>query len=329
LVGAPWRGGSVVVLALGVLYLAREALGLPVPVPQARRQVPDWWRTFFPRSVFAFLYGVGLGVGFLTFLSAGTLVVVASAALASGDAARGALLMAPFGLVRGASVATSAGVLSAPDGAALVERLAAFARGPALRVANSLALAVVVLTAAASIGREVDAGAMAGAVVGIAFGWAAAGKAAAPTAWRSALEGYGLPPLLVPAAAAAVPLAESAVPILVAAGLIRVAGAVSLSLLAAFSLAILRVRGVSGGRVRCGCFGRTGTRDYRTLLVRNGMLAVASVTAIAFGVDRPPGGAVGWPSSVEVLPAILAILGAAVAAWALATSARASGGPRR
>jgi hypothetical protein len=318
----------VVVLALGILYLAREAAGLPLPVPQARRQVPDWWRTFFPRPVFALLYGAGLGVGFLTFLSAGTLVVVAAAALASGNAALGALLMAPFGLVRGASVVASAGVVSAPDGAALVERLAAFARGPALRVANSLALVGAVLAAGGSVGREVDLGALAGAVLALAFGWAAAAKAAAPSAWRSALEGYGLPLVVALAAAVLVPLAESAVVLLVVGGLIKVAGGVSLSLLAVFSLAILRGRAVSGDRLECGCFGRADTRDFRLLLVRNGMLAVVSVTAIASGVDRP-GAALSWPSSVEVLPAILAILGAAVAAWALAASARAFGGPRR
>ncbi|HEY7754696.1 MAG TPA: hypothetical protein VID69_00555, partial [Actinomycetota bacterium] len=78
LLDAPWgAAGTALVATLAGLYLAREALGLRVPVPQLRRQVPDWWRTFFPFAPAAFLYGVGLGVGFFTYLSHGTLVAVA------------------------------------------------------------------------------------------------------------------------------------------------------------------------------------------------------------------------------------------------------------
>ena len=58
LLGAPWGvPGVALVAASAGLYLARE-LGVPVPVPQLRRQVPDWWRTFFPPHVAAFLYGL-------------------------------------------------------------------------------------------------------------------------------------------------------------------------------------------------------------------------------------------------------------------------------
>ena len=68
LLGAPWGvPGGVLVASAAALYVARE-LGAPVPVPQLRRQVPDWWRTFFPLHVAAFLYGLGLGPGFLTYL---------------------------------------------------------------------------------------------------------------------------------------------------------------------------------------------------------------------------------------------------------------------
>ena len=55
------------VAAVAVLYLVRELTGIRVPVPQLRRQVPDWWRTYFGRPLAAFLYGAGLGVGFFTF----------------------------------------------------------------------------------------------------------------------------------------------------------------------------------------------------------------------------------------------------------------------
>src|SRR5262245_15390679 len=72
---APWGLGGLVGLALLALaYAAREAVGLPLPVPAAHRQVPDWWRSFFSWPVAAALYGAGLGVGFLTYLSNGGLV---------------------------------------------------------------------------------------------------------------------------------------------------------------------------------------------------------------------------------------------------------------
>ena len=322
LLGAPWGGGTLVVLALAVLYLAREAFTLPVPVPQARRQVPDWWRTFFPRPVFAFLYGAGLGIGFVTFLSHGTLVVVSAAAVGSGRPALGALVMAPFGLVRGASVVASAGVLSARDGAALVERLAMFARGPALRVVNSVALAGLAFTAAWAGARGLDAGAIAGAALAVVFAWAFVAKAVAPRAWRSSLAGYGLPPVVLGPAAVWVPVAEGAVAVLVVAGFPRVAGALALSLLVVFSVAILRARAVSGDRIRCGCFAGARTSDYRGLLARNGLLAVAAVVAVVSGIDRFPEGA-RWPGSGETLPAALAAIGSAVAGWALFASGRA------
>src|SRR5918996_92408 len=64
--GAPWgAAGFVAIGALGVLYLTREAFGVRVPVPQLRRQVPDWWRTFFGFETAALLYGMGLGIGFV------------------------------------------------------------------------------------------------------------------------------------------------------------------------------------------------------------------------------------------------------------------------
>ena len=78
--GAPWDGaGPLLVLAVAAGYTLRELVGLPVPIPERRRQVPVWWRTFFPPPVAALLYGAGLGIGFLTYLRHGTLVAGLSA----------------------------------------------------------------------------------------------------------------------------------------------------------------------------------------------------------------------------------------------------------
>src|SRR5262245_38291578 len=137
LLGAPWgRTGAIAVAVAAALYVPAE-FGIGVPVPQLRRQVPDWWRTFFPPRVAAFLYGIGLGPGFLTYLTHGTLVVVAFAAGATGSAMLGALLVAPFGLARGLSVVVSFRVRTPDEGADLVERLSRSSSRAGWRVANA------------------------------------------------------------------------------------------------------------------------------------------------------------------------------------------------
>jgi hypothetical protein len=114
LLGAPWgTTGTLVVAATAAVYLAAE-LGARVPVPQLRRQVPDWWRTFFPPRVAAFLYGIGLGPGFVTYLTHGTLVVVALAAAATGSPLLGAAIVTPFGIARGLTVVVALEVRPRP-----------------------------------------------------------------------------------------------------------------------------------------------------------------------------------------------------------------------
>ncbi len=109
LTGGPWGvAGLNVAAAVASLYAFRELFRLPIPLPDLDRQVPEWWRTFYSKNVAAFLYGAGLGVGFLTFLSFGTLAAVAVAAVIGADPLTGALLLAPFGLARGVSVLVGA-----------------------------------------------------------------------------------------------------------------------------------------------------------------------------------------------------------------------------
>jgi hypothetical protein len=114
---APWgRAGVIALASAAAIYAAAELPRLRAPVPQLRRQVPDWWREFFSWPVAAALYGAGLGIGFFTYVSHGTLAVVALAAFASGEPLLGALILAPFGLVRGLSAARAVEWLQqAPD----------------------------------------------------------------------------------------------------------------------------------------------------------------------------------------------------------------------
>jgi hypothetical protein len=142
LLSAPWgSGGAVAVLAVAGLYLLREVFSLPIPIPDRHRQVPEWWRRFYSPPTAAFLYGLGLGIGFLTFLTFGTFVAVAAGALVSGDPLLGAAVCAPFGLARGLSV------LFGGWGEWGADPLDHIAATPWPRIVNALALGGVALAA--------------------------------------------------------------------------------------------------------------------------------------------------------------------------------------
>jgi hypothetical protein len=145
--GAPWGPATPgVVAAVAVAYFAREAFGVPVPLPDRKRQVPEWWRTFFSPPVAAGLYGAGLGVGFLTYLSYGTFAAVMAGAVASGDALTGVALCGPFGLARGVAVIAATWRTGAP-----VDRLDDVAEAGTPRRVNALALGVAGATALAGV----------------------------------------------------------------------------------------------------------------------------------------------------------------------------------
>jgi hypothetical protein len=323
LLGAPWGvAGLGLVAASAALYVARE-LGAPVPVPQLRRQVPDWWRTFFPPHVAALLYGIGLGPGFLTYLGHGTVVVVSVAAFASGRPLVGAAVLAPFGLARGLGPVLALGVRSPGEGAALVERLERSASRARWQVANALALSAV----AAAIVVEIRTfegpsgfGGLAAAVLGLTFIAAAVTKLARGAAWRRTLAAYGLPGGDSRLVASVIPVVELVIVGLVVAGLGATAGLVSLVALVSFSAAIVVARVRSGRRLGCGCFGGSTTRDYRVLLTRNLALAGIALGAWRMGEDAPLVRSLREPGGADLLPAALLVLGLALAAWVGATA---------
>ena len=124
-----------------------------MPLPNLRQQVPDWWRTFFPPVVASFIYGLGLGVGFLTYLSFGTLVAVAAVAVASGSPPLGAVLLGSFGLARGLSVLVSASATKTETVGVVTDRLDRLALSRWPRLLNGTILAVVAAIAAAETPR--------------------------------------------------------------------------------------------------------------------------------------------------------------------------------
>lgn len=319
LLAAPWgAAGIVMVSALAALYLAREAFGLPIPVPQLRRQVPDWWRTFFPYDAAALLYGIGLGVGFLTYLRHGTLVVVSAAAAASGRPVVGAAMLGPFGLARGLSAIVAMRARTPEDGSAIVGRLARTASSPGWRLLHVVPLVAVLGASLSLIGwREApgEIGALASAVLVVAFGAAGLSKVVRRRAWRRAVASYGLPASIAQAARAGVPLAELALAALPFLGLASTGGLAALGALLSFSAAIVVGRLRVGRLLPCGCFATSAVRDYRLLLGRNAVLAAAAVLAWREGVDEPFLGSLGIPRGADLAPAGLAVVGLALAAW--------------
>jgi hypothetical protein len=326
LVGAPWgRAGLVAVVVVAALYAARELAGLRVPIPDRRRQVPEWWRTFFPARAASFLYGLGLGVGFLTYLRHGTLVAVAVAALATGDPVLGAVLVVAFGLARGISIVVARRATSGAAIAAVVDRLErlALTRIPALANGTVLVvLAVAAAAAAVSAGGSASSG-LGAWVLAASFGWAAAAKLLRREAWTEALRAYGLGPLGRPATIG-VPVLEAGVGVLVVAGLPRSGAVLALGLLIAFSVAILRARGLVGDRLPCGCFGRKGRLDLRLALFRN--VALGALAALVVATPRGVQD-LRWPTSSELLPAVMVGVGTILAGLMLRELARLPGRP--
>jgi hypothetical protein len=150
--GAPWgTAGLVALAAIATLYALREGAGLPIPIPDRHKQVPDWWRTFYSPRVAGFLYGVGLGVGWLTYVSYGTLAAVSAAAFLSGHPLAGAVLLAPFGLARALSVTITAGTTSEGEVVAAVAVLEKVATTTLPRAVNATALALIAAAAATGL----------------------------------------------------------------------------------------------------------------------------------------------------------------------------------
>ena len=323
LLGAPWgAAGWWLVAAAAAAYLLAEATGLRVPVPQLRRQVPDWWRTFFGPAPAAFLYGAGLGVGFLTYLTHGTLVVVSLAAAGGGRPLAGALLLAPFGVARALTVVTARSVRSPAEGAELVGRLARSSSRSGWRIAHVVVLAAVAV-AAAGVALDTEGaigeGELAAAILAGAFLVAATTKIADRRGWRKALAAYRLPRGVERLAAIGVPALELGLVALPLLGWPSTGGLVALGTLVAFSLAIVLARVRVGRRLDCGCFGAASTRDYRLLLARNAGLGALAWLAWTRGTDAPVVSP-GLPGSGDALPVVLVGAGVALTVWLVATS---------
>ena len=158
---------------------------------------------------------------------------------------------------------------------------------------------------------------IAGSLLVAVFGWAALAKVAGRRAWRSAVEGYGLGRATRTAAHVGVPVAEAAIVVIMLLLSTRAAGALTVALLASFSLAVLRAREIKGDRLPCGCFGTATDRDYRLMLLRNGGLGVLAAIVLLSGPEEGLLAEAAMPDGNEVAPAALALAGVLIAWWTI------------
>ena len=85
---------------VGMLYSLKELGLVNVPAPKISRQVPAKWRLTLPPKKAALCYGLELGIGFTTYVTATTFYVVILWVILVGNSFLGALSMAAFGLGR-------------------------------------------------------------------------------------------------------------------------------------------------------------------------------------------------------------------------------------
>ena len=161
---------ALLVAALALLAAAREAGFVRLPVPQLRRQVPERWRSELPLPVWSAGYGIGLGLGFLTFQPVATFWVACAAAVALGKPLAAGLCFAAYGAGRALMAAWPRH--GQPDPTAAVEGLARRRRlllfgyvGALLVCAGLLAAAPAAGAAVQTLGAGLDPAA-AGTVLG-------------------------------------------------------------------------------------------------------------------------------------------------------------------
>ena len=320
LLDAPWgRGAMDVIAVIALAYAAREILGVRVPLPELRRQVPEWWRGTLGPRVVAFLYGVALGPGFLTHLRHGTFVAAAIVAVALGDPALGLVVIAPFGLARGLGVALASAARTEPAMMRASERLERIGAGRLPRVANAVALLAVAGTVVAgSAGSGVPAPWLWPLLLATTFMWAAVGKLLRSSGWRAALRAVALPRWIERLARFAVPIMEATCAVLLLTGSLRIGSALAVGLLVMFTITLATAPRSGDGRLPCGCFGGTARRSVRWLLTRNAVLGLVAVASLTAGSRIPMPG---LPPSSQVLPASLAAVGLALAVLIVRRSA--------
>jgi hypothetical protein len=151
------RQAVLAAAALALAAAAREAGFVRLPLPQARRQVPERWRAELPLPIWAAGYGAGLGAGVFTYQPVSTFWVAGAAAVALGRPLPAAACFSLYGAGRVLTLVWPRG--RSDGGAEAAERLAG--RRPALLRTNAAALTacgVLLAFAPAAQGARVTSG---------------------------------------------------------------------------------------------------------------------------------------------------------------------------
>lgn len=151
-------------------------------------------------------------------------------------------------------------------------------------------------------------------VLAVVFAWAGVAKVLRWKTWRSGLHRYHLG-RVESAVAIAVPCLELAVVSGLIAGRSLAAAAVTLALLAGFCFALLRARSAEGDRLPCNCFGGNSALDYRTMLLRNGILGIPAALILIAGKDFLLFHGIGAPTTGEAIPIALVAVGIVFVVW--------------
>ncbi len=137
--------------ALVVALAAAVALDLrPGAVPGPRRQVNERWLHELRGWMYGLGFGAQLGLAVTTVVSSAVTYVCLLAALLTGDAARGALVLGCFGAVRGLTPLAAARV-GRPDELIAMHAALQRWRGPAHRLVLGLEAALLALAAVWSL----------------------------------------------------------------------------------------------------------------------------------------------------------------------------------
>ncbi len=99
--------GLAVLAAIGLIYGAHQLDFMRVPYPQRRAQVPHDARQRFPKWVVGGLYGLSLGLDYLTYVQTPLLYLVTAAAILTGNLAEAIAIIALFNLGRYLPVAVN------------------------------------------------------------------------------------------------------------------------------------------------------------------------------------------------------------------------------
>ena len=105
--GAATGFGLAVLALIGLVYGAHQFDFLRVPYPQRRAQVPHDARQRFPKWIVGGLYGLSLGLDYLTYVQTPLLYLVTAAAVLTGNIAEAIALVAVFNLGRFLPVAVN------------------------------------------------------------------------------------------------------------------------------------------------------------------------------------------------------------------------------